>query len=152
MSPAETPVANTELLLRRVPSHPGYFTFPDGPLLPSAFLPSERDKDGISLFRQSDGNPGCPFFTPDSLLEISTSNKVRLYGGVVAIAAEAIREISPLTIALAPAEGLPGHVIIPEINYLEYKGEGKRRIKALADLLARASEVVRTPHAIPDEN
>ena len=47
MSPDESPVLDSEVLLRRVPSDPAKFLFPDGPIQLQAFLPTKADTDEI---------------------------------------------------------------------------------------------------------
>src|SRR5437879_2790129 len=114
-SPArdDSPVGDQEYLLRRFPNEPAQFDFTL--LIPrlNAFLPSSRDTDGLSLFREGNG-----FITANELLALAFSENMRQNGGVVAVLALHIRQ-NKMTVTDKPAE-VPGHSIIPEINRVDY--------------------------------
>jgi hypothetical protein len=74
------------------------------------------------------------------------NENVRKNGGVVAVLTREVRQ-NEMEVIPSPAE-TPGHVLIPQINYKEYDRQeadgtkpGKRRIKELADRLARIAQV-----------
>lgn len=138
MSPDETTVDDSELLLRRVPSHTANYHFPDGPVQLNAFLPSSRDDEGLSLYRELVEGTSTRFLTAKSLLEAATNPRVREFGGVAVVLAAEMRAIS-LTIESKFGE-LPGHVVIPQLNWTAYNAtkSQKQQIKEWADKIVRS--------------
>ncbi len=134
-------VENDVFLLRRFPNEPDKYDFSLQIPRLNIFLPSMMDVDGLSLNRE-----GELFLSAAQLLALANSDSVRKNGGVVAVLCESVRG-HQMTVDPSPAES-PGHVVIPEINRIDYDKKeadgsqpGKRRIKVLADLLARMAQV-----------
>jgi hypothetical protein len=115
------PVGGDEFVLRRIPA--SFFT----PGLPVpvqllAFRPTERDTDGLSVFRER--------FTqhPADILCVVEESKRGLYY----VARLAVRDLSllSLTVVPMPVPGLPGHAVIPELSWPNYQNkQNKVRLK-----------------------
>jgi hypothetical protein len=132
------------MLLRRVPSDPSRIIYPNGPFLWQAFLPNPTDHDGLSVNRE-----GEKYETAASILSKAINEKVRNYGGVVAISAKVIRENGATVVPNKQLDSL-GHCLIPELNITASKDKStKQHFKEMADALARKSEVRIIPKEIP---
>lgn len=118
------PVPAIEKLLRRIPSNPQYYDPQSAlPIAPVAFRPTERDIDGISLFRE--------FFT--SAREVSAAGRKPFTYYVARLIVADMLKLG-LTIRAAPDPEQPkGHVVIPEMSY----SADRNRAKELAVKLAR---------------
>jgi hypothetical protein len=148
MSPEESAIDRSEFLLRRIQSDPARFLFPDGPFQYQSFLPNSNDEDGLSLNREGDH-----FETAQSLLQKSANEKVREFGGIVAVKSSSVMDLG-LDISVDPQVDSLGHCLIKEMSRTIYDGskEGKRKIKELADRLARGSHIRIKPRPIPQLN
>ena len=140
-----SPVEDAEHLLRRFPNEPELFDFTRQVPRFSIFLPSIRDAAGLSLNRE-----GEEFTNAVAVLASAPGEKVRASGGVVAVLTEKVRR-DGMTVNASP-DDTPGHVLISEINRVEYDRQlpdgtrpGKQTIKALADKLARIAQIRITP-------
>lgn len=118
-------VDSSESILRRI--HAKFF---DGaleiPIQAEAFRPTERDEDGISVFRERFVNAGA-------ILANVPPEKQPLYY----VARIAVCDLEPLnlTVMPAPLDELPGHAIIPELNWASYQRD-KTKLKFLQLKLA----------------
>lgn len=132
MSEDQDPVKDEESVLRRI--HSIYYNPGSNiPVQPEAFRPTERDEDGLSVFRER-------FISPAQVLADVAENKRGLY----LIARLAVRDLHALhlTVIPAPRSDLAGHAVIPELNWDSYQKE-KRRLKELQVELARlASQAI----------
>lgn len=111
--PDLTQVRDEEFLLRRYENLPNMVDECGWMPRVQAFCPNDNDIDGISLFREGD-----PFTTAEAVLS-KGGGQIPESGGVTAILASAIREVG-WRIDPVPDDGLPGHVIIPDLKRSEY--------------------------------
>jgi hypothetical protein len=142
------PVFPNEVLLRTVPNTIGYYT-PDsmGKWIVSslAFEPRSDDVDGISLFRED-------FVTKEQLARLSG------HPHGVRVARVTVKECGSLHLSVNPspdADEPPGHVVIPEMPFLQKAPQNKaqkQKIKALAQELAliAGQKKVYTPPGLPN--
>ena len=119
-----------EHILRTVPNTADYFkeTMGHWTVTPYAFKPhAERDPDGLSLFRED-------FVTPQ---EVATTCKHPASARVVRLKVSDLIALGLSVESNPQPEELPGHVIIPEMNYGAAKAkQTKRRIDDLTQKLA----------------
>src|SRR5262249_23609773 len=133
MSDDAPPIDPDEVLLRRIPITGGYFDPKKSPpVQPGAFRPNAGDTDGISIYRER----------LLSALKLVASTKRA--PGTTKVARLLARDLQALGVTLEPKQeegDLPGHVVIPEINYGDYDSRDPARnerptalCKSLADL------------------
>lgn len=137
------PVGATGYLLRRVPSDAAKFTFPHGPTNLQAYIPSDEDVHG--LYVSIEGSAGGELETATTLLVKSSNDRIQKYGGVVAVQTTLV-----LGLGLSvdrDDEGSIGHCLIPGMSRPIYERD-KKPIKALADKLARLSQIRIAPKPI----
>jgi hypothetical protein len=142
--PDDLPVTDTEVLLRRVPSDPARFVYPNGPFQWQAFLPNSNDDDGLSVNREGD-----QYETADSLRAKAANEQIRLYGGVVAIEASVPRGLGA-DVTPDRQEDSRGHCFLARLSRKAYTAN-KRAVKSLADEMARSTKcfVRIAPLAVP---
>jgi hypothetical protein len=125
MSEGQDQVDENEGVLRRI--HKIFYNADSNiPVQPEAFRPTERDNDGLSVFRDR-------FVSPVQVLVDVAESKRGLYY----IARLTVRDLQALhlTVIPAPRSGLPGHALIPELNWGSYQKD-KLRLKELQVKLA----------------
>ena len=132
MHPDDLPVADAEILLRRVPTDPARFIYPNGPFKWQAFLPNSDDDDGLSVNRE-----GEQYETAESLLAKAGTERFRQYGGVVAIEAIVPRGLGA-DVTPDQQDDSRGHCLIARLGRKAYNVD-KRAVKALADEMARSA-------------
>jgi hypothetical protein len=137
------PISEDELLVRRVWVE--RFRSDKVPFVsPSAFEPrttgSSPDVDGISLYRLD-----CLESVWDALRTISDEIK-RQQTGVVSIQVLEVRSIRSMQLTVAESyedelkpDRIAGHVVIPELNSLEYSAKKSVIKQAMLDLATYAS-------------
>jgi len=139
------PISPDEYLLRRVPFIEGNDLIdPDLqiPIQATAFQPSSKDMDGLSVFREL-------FVTPEQIADLhrEVSNGKECY--VVRVRAADL--LGPdIGVDLVPnvIEALPGHVLIPQIYKGNLSKEEKRKRKDLQLAIVRKltmADVVHSP-------
>jgi hypothetical protein len=115
MRSEEEPITDDEWLLRRV--HRDKFRTDTAPLDPNAFRPTTSgnciDVTGISLFREA-----CQQ-SADDILRLMTPAKRADYG-IVKVRVSDLKKLN-LSVVRDPVPEIPGHVVIPELNALEYE-------------------------------
>jgi len=121
------PVEGGEFLLRRCWSEPGeYYATNKYPRF-ACLLPNSEDTDGISLYREG-------LIDAESLLGKARTEKVRRFGGVIALLAHWFTDFK---FTIKPSVGdQDGHVSVVEMNFAEYKSR-KRELQQIADALLR---------------
>lgn len=119
MSDDAPPIDPDEFLLRRIPITGGYFdTKKSPPVQPGAFRPNAGDTDGISFYRER-------LLSPSELVARSKRPP-----GTTKVARLLARDLLALGLTLEPKQeedDLPGHVVIPEVNYLDYNSRDPTR-------------------------
>jgi hypothetical protein len=80
---------------------------------PSAFVTSKNESDGISLFRLA-----CLRNAGDALVPIATEKRSRY--AIVLLPVRLLNELQ-LSVLPSPIATVPGHVVIPELNYDRHK-------------------------------
>lgn len=150
-------VSPDELLMRRVLNQPKqYKSGRPVPLQEGAFLPGKRDDTGLSLTRrQSEARP--EFLTPDGFKARCSDPKIRETAGVVQLLTSRVTAlgvtVNPDPVLPDPDKGVPGdsgHVLLPEINFLDFAGptsteETRSRIRLWAAELVPLAEAVILP-------
>ncbi|MCU0721843.1 MAG: hypothetical protein MUC83_19185 [Pirellula sp.] len=141
------PISEDELLVRRV--WVKRFRSDKVPFVsPSAFEPRTEgdspDIDGISLYRLD-----CLENASDALGTILDEQK-RQQNGVVSIQVLEVRSIRSMRLTVAESyedelkpNRIPGHVVIPELNSLEYAAKKTVMKQAMLELATYASAPVR---------
>jgi hypothetical protein len=117
-------VEASEYILRRIHKDHYNASLP-APVLRLAFQPSKADVDGLSVFRER-------FITAAELARLGRTPGAYY---VARLLVAALHDLG-LTIIPAPVIGLPGHAIIPELNFSAYR-QDKKRLDALQVQLAR---------------
>jgi hypothetical protein len=144
MMKAETdPITENEWLLRRV--HKDKFRTDKEPLIsPNAFEPRikgrDPDTDGISLYRAD-----C-LADPTEILATVTEEKRHEYG-IVRIPVRSLATLQ-LTVKMEVDSRIKGHVVIPELNSVDYEANKSRFTPIKLNLATIASEeenIVRSP-------
>jgi hypothetical protein len=135
MKPETDPIDDDEWLLRRVRVE--RFRTDDVPMIsPNAFEPRvrgrDRDDDGISLFREA-----C-LSEPVQVLSTIEVGKRSQYG-IVKVQVRNLREMS-LSVQSKPDLGIPGHVVIRELNADEYQQDRARMTPIKLRLAELASQ------------
>ena len=136
MSDVAPPIDPEEFLLRRIPITGGYFDPKKSPpVQPGAFRPNAGDTDGISIYRER-------LLSASELVARSKRPP-----GTTKVARLLAKDLLALGVTLEPKQeedDLPGHVVIPEVNYLDYDSRDPARnqrptmlCKSLADLANR---------------
>lgn len=126
MSEDRDQVEDAESVLRRI--HKIYYnTGAVTPVQPEAFRPTERDVDGLSVFRER-------FVSAAHVLADVAEGKRASYF----IARLAVRDLRALnfTVVPAPRMDLAGHAVIAELNWTSYQKD-KPRLKELQAKLAQ---------------
>ncbi len=104
-------VDSDESILRRISRHADHYNPSlDLPITPFAFRPRDDDTDGISLFRER--------MVSTTTLRDSGRNPPYVIARLKA------SDVFALGLSLAPTpseEGIPGHVVIPELSSIAYR-------------------------------
>jgi len=119
---SSVPIGPDQFMLRRVPKSHVNLTLP-APILFPAFRPTSEDKKGLSFYLADK-------VTPEELTSAGRTP------GEYFVARLCVRDVLALRLSVVAADlpgGLPGHVLIPEINCVEYQ----KNKKALHPLLTR---------------
>jgi hypothetical protein len=128
MSDGPTSIDPSEPILRRTIRAPGYYN-PDKnpPLERGAFTPNERDDDGLSFYLEREQSI-------DNL--VRSANRAPGTVLVIRFTAGDIYAMG-LTLKRVMRDGdLPGHVVVPEMNYADYQDKNRKgRIKEAASSL-----------------
>ena len=118
-------ISDDEILLRRVVREYVNVDLPL-PVQREGFRPTKRDIDGISLFRER-------FVSPS---DVANGNRGPTGYYVVRLRASNIRELGLNILPNVKDDQLPGHSLIPEINYPAMKND-KSKSKELQRMLAK---------------
>lgn len=131
MDAEQEPVSPDEFVLRRV--HKNHFdpSLPV-PIQKVAVRPTERDTDGLSVYREREyiGNPG------GILADMDEAKRGNYY-----IARVRVSDLRALGLSVRPERGpddLPGHCVIPELN----RGTYDANKQALADTILELAKVL----------
>ncbi len=128
------PISEEEYLLRRV--HEDRFkndrnsTHSQGAFEPRT-TGRDQDKEGISLYREDCLND------PSQVLETMAPEK-RGKSGVVRVPVSALKAMG-LSVVPSKDERVPGHVVIPELNSIEYAAKKAEFTPVLKELAQIAS-------------
>ncbi|MBI3821687.1 MAG: hypothetical protein HY289_03295 [Planctomycetes bacterium] len=105
---------------------------------PNAFEPRDTETDGISLYRLD-----CLRDPTDALIPIAEAKRPRY--AIVKIPASLLKSLG-LTAQPNPRQDVPGHIVIPELNIIDYKRDKARFTPIKLRLAEAASEnIVRRP-------
>jgi hypothetical protein len=121
-----------DFILRRCLIADGYYDkHKDPPVATGAFRPNEGDTDGISLYLER------LLSIRELILDtVNRTGKPAERWAVIRLRAQNVYAIGLSIVATSDKEDLPGHVIIPQINHIDYIGKsGKRRIKEWIETL-----------------
>jgi hypothetical protein len=146
MSDDAPPIDPDEFLLRRIPITGGYFDPKKAPPVQSgAFRPNRGDTDGISIYRER-------LLSASEL--VAKTNRVP---GTTKVARLRVRDLQALGVTLEPKQeegDLPGHVVIPEINYADYDSRDPARNERPKALCKSLTDLANKPGAtlLPDTN
>ena len=127
------PITDDEFVLRRV--HAMYFkTATAFEISPSAFEPrvkgKQPDANGISLFRLD-----C-LENVQQVLCLMDPNKAS-QNGVVGLSVLSVKSLKAMQLSICPDRmEIPGHVVIPEMNSLDYANSLKATIRAAISSLS----------------
>lgn len=143
MKSEDEPVTDDEWLLRRV--WRDQFRTESIPIIsPGAFEPRFRgrdiDVDGISLFRQS-----CLNDPADILADVAEDKRGSV--AIVRVSVAFLKSVG-LSVLPRPRPGIPGHVVLPELNADDYKTNKSKFtpvLKELADEASKDENIVRRP-------
>jgi hypothetical protein len=104
----------------------------------SAFEPRKPETEGISFFRED-----CLSNPEEALLVIAEEKRPRY--GMVRVSVSQLRELN-YTVQSKPIQTIPGHVVIPELNYTEYSRNRSLFVLPLLTLAKTASDnIIRKP-------
>lgn len=127
-------ISSDEKVLRRIPGSK-YDATLERPVHFSAFRPTDKDQDGLSVFR-------ALFCTPDQLDEASWNPGTFLVAGLMATDIFGIE----LSLDPAPDSSQPGgHSLIPEVNILDYKAQKERMRETMFKLAELAAKDILYP-------
>ena len=128
-TPSNSPpheIRNDESLMRRVLAMKSHFRTQKTPLQEQAFQPRKDESEGISISRL------CSLLNPDFLGEWQfkanctvKDDRLRDTCGVVAVLAQAARELGLKVVPDPMLPEDPGHALFPQINFPDF--EGNRR-------------------------
>jgi len=113
----------------------GFHPKENPPVLLGAFMPRRDETEGISMNRRACG-------VEPIALKNAAPLQVREKCGVVSLLVEAVETAGLHVASLPEPSGLPGHVVIPELNSTDSESvdEQKRnRVRAWAQSLASAA-------------
>lgn len=130
MSEDGTSIGPDEPILRRIIKSPGYYDpIKAPPVEAGAFRPNDKDVDGLSFYLERK-------LSVSALIEAASKPADHYI-----VARFRAGDLHALNLSLIPDEqpgDLPGHLIVPEINWVDYHdSEKKRRIKEWCFALAR---------------
>jgi hypothetical protein len=130
------PIADDELLFRRVPLSTRWFDPITRILRPEAFRPSkERDVTGISVSRQR-----------YKVAELAARGRPGNFYYVAVLRAGDIRQLG-ITVEPRPLLNDPGHAELPQLNAANYKdSETLERERQLVTICLRVEGPFQTPH------
>ena len=105
---------------------------------PNAFEPRKGEVGGISLYRRA-----CLSDPAEALLPIAAEKRDRY--AIVSLPVALLRELG-LDVTPDPRSDVPGHVVVPGINYTDYKAD-KARSTPIKLRLAEVSSanIIRRP-------
>jgi hypothetical protein len=143
MKSEDEPVTDDEWLLRRVRRE--RFRTDSIPIIsPGAFEPRfngrDIDVDGISLYRLA-----CINDPADILSQVAEDKRGSI--AIVRVSVAFLKSLG-LTVLSRPRPGIPGHVVLPELNADDYKankGKFTPILKELADEASKDENIVRRP-------
>lgn len=141
------PITDDEWLLRRV--NKDRFRTAQTPLIsPGAFEPRVKgrdpDVDGISFYRAS-----C-LESAEAILT-SLQPPKREETGIVRMQVSSLARLE-LSVQPKPIPTIPGHVVIPEMNSIDYptqKSEIGKQMLGLAEIASEDENIVRWPNSLP---
>lgn len=114
------------------------------PVLPVAFRPSASDTDGLSVYL--DDRHGGP--TPADLAASGRGGSDSYV--VVAFRVGELRAVGLTVVAKDIPDGLPGHAIIPELNWTDYQS-GKQSKQFQKALQLKLAELARSGVIYPPD-
>ena len=150
----DSPVGGHETLLRVVPAQPHLYNFNTHAPLPSSFIPSKNDPDGLSMYRHRDPVESPGFLDAAELKAQQGNAATKNYGGVARVAVSDVTSLTRVGSSRAlrveasydPAADLPGHVLLPDLSRGEYE-TNKDAVRELALRLSQrcSMEINATP-------
>ena len=130
MSQEEEPVGKDEFVLRRI--HKDHFKPALAtPVLRLAFQPTKWDVDGLSVCREK-------FITAAQLAAVGRTP------GAYSVARLAVAALHALSLTAVPSAraDLPGHAVIPELNFAAYRQDKKRLDAVQVEFARLASQAI----------
>jgi hypothetical protein len=134
MSVGAAPIDPDEPILRRIPINPGYYSPTKAPPVErGAFVPRPIDVDGLSFYLERE-------ISPAELVAAVQNARCRFV--VARMRASDIYGLGLSLVTTMEPGDLPGHMIVPEINFATYHDRAQRqRMKewgaALAEIASR---------------
>ncbi len=119
MGHEETPIDPEEYVLRRIHKS-NYKRLLPIPVATAAFRPNDNDDDGISLYRECMTSPA------------TLASSARKPASEYVIARIKVADVLGLGLSLKLSESigdLPGHVVIPEVNWGGYNSNAREKEK-----------------------
>jgi hypothetical protein len=135
MNAEKEPITADEFVLRRIhKSQCNASLVP--PILPLGFRPGKEDTDGLSVYREKEISPA----------QLAAAGRKPGEYYVVRLSVQALHQLG-LTLKTAdPADGPPGHAVIPELNQKAYQQDKHRLQDIQLQLALLASQaIVHTP-------
>ncbi len=117
-----------EAIIRRIRKCPGYYNpLKNPPIERGAFTPNKNDEDGLSFYLERE-------LSVEGLL--AASNRPAIDYVIVRLKASDLYELGLSLDRTNNPDDLPGHVVIPEINFQDYEDpRQKPRLKELGKAL-----------------
>ena len=138
MSDDAPPIDPDEPLLRRIFIGQGHFDPEKSPSVQAgAFTPNPTDTDGISIYRER---------LSSASVVVNDTDRPTQYK----IARILARDYLALGLTLEPKEepgDLPGHLVVPEINIVDYQGPDKDKIRKIKELRRLLTNLANEPGA-----
>jgi hypothetical protein len=121
-------VADDQWVLRKIVKGPGYYSAEKCPPIElGAFRPNKRDLDGLSFYLESE-------MAIEALIKTAAPRPASELV-VIRLLAKDIYDLGLTLKKTVDSNDLPGHLVIPEINIIDYEGSRKRIIKSLIERL-----------------
>jgi len=131
MSDDANPIAPDQPILRKVFKGPGFYAPQKSPPIErGAFTPNKNDTDGLSFYLES-------VLPIEALIAASPSSPARAWL-VIRFRAKDIYDLGLTLVRTTDPDDLPGHLVIPELNWNDYETRKTTLKPAIAKLASLA--------------